>query len=162
MTIKRAAFAACSVAILSVGTASAATCNQGRVTGTELCRTSVSESVRKDAAVRSEKSLGAQKIALISQGKTVTKRRQGLVARSGMFSETLKSAVDNRQRPSVVVNEATKQSGGTPEAGEGTAPRETLVVNDDGGSDLSVVPLPAAGFLLLAGLGGFMAIRRKR
>ena len=39
-----------------------------------------------------------------------------------------------------------------------------VVVEDNGqsGDDISVVPVPAAGFLLLAGLGGLIAVRRKK
>lgn len=43
--------------------------------------------------------------------------------------------------------------------------RIELTESDDGGQiggDVSVVPVPAAGFLLLAGLGGLAMVRRKK
>lgn len=46
--------------------------------------------------------------------------------------------------------------------GEGEVIEIADEVETDGGEDVSVVPVPAAGFLLLAGLGGLVAMRRKQ
>ena len=60
-----------------------------------------------------------------------------------------------------VTDPGTGGNGVVPGAGEDNGV-PTIVEGEGDGSGISVVPVPAAGFLLLAGLGGLVALRRKK
>mgnify|MGYP000409806067 CR=1 FL=1 len=147
MTLKTMVLAAFSVTVLTAGIASAATCNKGRVTGTDMCKAGASELVRKneDALLKGNQGKSA---AALSGEQGASNGGSAGSSSQGMYRAALKGSSgeigDMRSAP----------------VGSGSTV-ELPLVEEDKGEDVAVVPLPAAGFMLLAGLGGLAVLRRK-
>lgn len=159
MVLKRLVLAAFSAVLLSSGFASAATCNLLDVSGaTDCVEGSTNNDKMNPLQVNVDAIFGYDDWAFISKDDSPN----GMYETSGLYGTfmlVLKGARAYNYHAFLL------------DGGSGTYGLNPSIFNGQGtshatlygrGSETNVVPLPAAGFMLLAGLGGFAMVRRKR
>lgn len=161
MILKRLVLAAFSAVLLSSGFASAATCNLIDVSGaTDCVEGSTNNDKMNPLQVNVDAIFGYDDWTFIS--KEENDDVDGMYETSGSYSTymlVLKGARAYNYH-AFLLGDDSGTYGLNPSIFNGQGTSHATLYGRSG--ETNVVPLPAAGFMLLAGLGGFAMVRRKR
>lgn len=164
MVLKRLVLAAFSAVLLSSGFASAATCSNLDVSGaTDCAMGSTNNDKINPLQVNVDDIFGPEDWTFIS--KEENGDLDGEYQTSGLYSTfmlVLKGAngPNGYNYHAYLLGDSSGTYSMNPFAFDGKGTSHATLYGRSG--ETTVVPLPAAGFMLLAGLGGFAMVRRKR